>query len=85
MEEASARLGRPVTKQLVVMDLKALNYWPDPRAISLFREFLRILQDYYPETLGMLFFVNAPLLFAGCASIPYNYVDLLDIGMDVAT
>ena len=45
------------------MDLKGLNMWPDPRAISIFKEFLRIVQDYYPETLGTLFFVNAPLIF----------------------
>jgi len=63
MEEASLRLGRPVTKQVVIMDMQGLSWFPDPRSIAIFREFLTISASYYPETLAVQFFINAPAIF----------------------
>jgi len=63
MEESSARLGRRVTQQVVIMDLKGLSFWPDARAMSIFKEFLMISQRYYPETLALHFFINTPSCF----------------------
>eukprot|EP00930_Biecheleria_cincta_P047548 TRINITY_DN32983_c0_g1_i1.p1 TRINITY_DN32983_c0_g1~~TRINITY_DN32983_c0_g1_i1.p1 ORF type:complete len:414 (+),score=57.99 TRINITY_DN32983_c0_g1_i1:23-1264(+) len=65
MEESSERLGRPVTQQVVIMDLEGLSYWPDPRAVSVFRYFVDVTQSYYPETLAMHFFLNTPAFFVG--------------------
>lgn len=65
MEESSERLGRRVTQQVVLMDLSGLSPWPDIRAISLFLHFMKVTQNYYPETLAIYFFVNTPLLFSG--------------------
>ena len=112
MEEASKRWGVPVTKQVVIMDLKVspstlpprvpaarererkrvsqrhddeestslafaqgLSYWPDARALATFREFLVVLQRYYPETLGALFFVNAPFVFSAIWRMMRGWLD----------
>mmetsp|Transcript_7854 Transcript_7854/g.25924 ORF Transcript_7854/g.25924 Transcript_7854/m.25924 type:complete len:387 (-) Transcript_7854:223-1383(-) len=73
--EATERLGRPVAKQLVLMDLEGLNYWPDPRAISIFKDFLLVIQRYYPETLGALVFVNAPMIFTALWRMIRGWLD----------
>lgn len=75
MEESAARRGAPVTQQLVLMDVKGLSYWPDPTAISAFRTFLFVLQRYYPETLGALFFINCPLIFTALWKVIRGWLD----------
>eukprot|EP00438_Fugacium_kawagutii_P031218 Skav220813 [mRNA] locus=scaffold150:525464:526495:+ [translate_table: standard] len=75
MQESSERLGKPVTQQVVIMDVKGLSYWPDPKAISCFRDYLLIVQRYYPETLGALFFLNAPTVFLGIWRLIKNWID----------
>ena len=57
--------GFGATQTVVIMDLAGLSLSPDPRALATFREFLKINERYYPETLALHFFVNAPLAFAG--------------------
>ena len=63
------------TQQVVVMDLAGLSLSPDPRALTTFREFLRISQLYYPETLALHFFVNAPIAFAGLWRVVRGWLD----------
>jgi len=65
MEEASERLGRPVTQQVVIMDVQGLSMWPDPLAVEVFLEFLTLGSRYYPETLGMQIFLNVNPIFKG--------------------
>uniref|UniRef100_A0A7S0FGZ2 CRAL-TRIO domain-containing protein n=1 Tax=Pyrodinium bahamense TaxID=73915 RepID=A0A7S0FGZ2_9DINO len=75
MAEASARLCRPVTKQVVIMDLQGLSFKPDPRAVAVFRDFLTISARYYPETLAKHFFVNVPLVFMGLWRMIRGWLD----------
>ncbi|CAK0811939.1 unnamed protein product [Prorocentrum cordatum] len=51
MAEASALLGRPVTSQVIIMDLAGMAWKPHPRSLAVFL------------TLGMHFFVNTPWVF----------------------
>jgi hypothetical protein len=75
MEEASLRLGRPVTKQVVIMDLSGLSFWPDPNGMAAFKEFTRISARFYPETLAMQFFVNAPAVFTNFWRVIKRWLD----------
>mmetsp|Transcript_137498 Transcript_137498/g.293871 ORF Transcript_137498/g.293871 Transcript_137498/m.293871 type:complete len:486 (+) Transcript_137498:39-1496(+) len=75
MEEMSERLGRRVSKQVVIMDLAGLSLWPDPRAMAVFKEFISITQRYYPETLAIQFFVNVPSFFMAIWRIIHNWLD----------
>mmetsp|Transcript_37480 Transcript_37480/g.87100 ORF Transcript_37480/g.87100 Transcript_37480/m.87100 type:complete len:204 (+) Transcript_37480:132-743(+) len=78
MAEASERLGRPVTQQVVIMDLKglsALSMWPDRRAVDILRELIRISSTYYPETLACYFFINAPAMFTELWRAVRGYID----------
>lgn len=75
MEEESARSGRVITKQVVIMDVKGLNFWPDHRAISCFKQFLVISSLYYPETLAIHFFINSPPIFLAFWRFMKRFVD----------
>lgn len=63
MREESARRGTVVEKQLIILDLKGLSLLPNQTGISVFKECIRIDQNYYPETLGRFFIINAPWIF----------------------
>lgn len=65
MEEATKRLGRLVTQQVVIMDMAHMSFRPDMRAITSFRDLAGLLSNYYPESLHKLFIINAPAVFAG--------------------
>ncbi|CAE7534492.1 unnamed protein product [Symbiodinium microadriaticum] len=75
MHESSQRLGRQVTQQVVIMDMKGLSFWPDPRAMSVFKEFLSVSQRYYPETLGVQFFLNTPPIFLAIWRLIKDWID----------
>lgn len=60
MEEGSKRVGTPVTQQVVLYDLKNLRFSLNTTALGLFKQTIRIDQDYYPETLAHAFFINVP-------------------------
>eukprot|EP00051_Salpingoeca_urceolata_P004913 m.68822 g.68822 ORF g.68822 m.68822 type:complete len:274 (+) comp13930_c2_seq1:120-941(+) len=63
MQESSERLGQPVEKQLIILDLKHMSFAPNGTGLSVFKETVRIDQNYYPEMLGDLFIINAPWVF----------------------
>ncbi|CAJ1342033.1 unnamed protein product [Effrenium voratum] len=75
MQESSARLGRRVTQQVVIMDFKGLSFWPDPRALAVFKDFLSVSQRYYPETLGIQFFLNTPPVFLAIWRLIKEWID----------
>jgi hypothetical protein len=56
----SEKLGRPIEKQICIMNLKNLSYSLDTRALATFHHTLAIDQAYYPERLQTLFMINAP-------------------------
>lgn len=51
---------RPVTSQIIVMNLMSLSYKLDTKALSTFKQTLIIDQNFYPERLHVLFMINAP-------------------------
>lgn len=63
MREESERRGQLVDKQLIILDLKGLSLLPNQTGINIFKETVRIDQNYYPETLGHFFIINAPWIF----------------------
>lgn len=65
MQETSALLGRPISKQVVIQDLQGLSFRPDPRNVSLFIEYITIGTRYYPESLAIHFLINTPAVFMG--------------------
>lgn len=75
MQESSERLGKRVTQQVVIMDMKGLSFWPDPRAIAVFKDFLMVSQKYYPETLAIQFFLNTPPIFMAIWRLIKDWID----------
>eukprot|EP01147_Barroeca_monosierra_P006637 gene6637-9424_t len=63
MKEESERRGYLVEKQVVILDLKNMSFSPNSRGLSVFRECIRVDQQYYPEMLGEMYLVNAPWIF----------------------
>ena len=74
-EEATALLGAPVTKQLVVMDLAGLSLWPHAEGFELLRKCVEIDGAHYPETLGTHYIINAPLIFTGMWKVIKKWLD----------
>mmetsp|Transcript_31107 Transcript_31107/g.81514 ORF Transcript_31107/g.81514 Transcript_31107/m.81514 type:complete len:336 (-) Transcript_31107:150-1157(-) len=62
-ERKSEEQGKPVEKQIIISDLKGLSLWPNSKAFAVFKETIRIDQEYYPERLQAIYFINAPLIF----------------------
>ena len=74
-EEATALLGAPVTKQLVVMDMAGLSLWPHAEGFELLRKCVEIDGAHYPETLGTHYIINAPLIFTGMWKVIKKWLD----------
>ena len=55
--------------------LTGMSFWPSSHGLSIFREVLRIDQDYYPETLGEHFIINAPFIFTGTWALVKGWLD----------
>ena len=66
---------RPVTKLLAIQDLKGLSLAPDSAATRLFKDAIFLDQQYYPERLDHLFFINAPWIFKSLWAIISPWVD----------
>ena len=45
------------------------------QCISAFSAGMKIAQDYYPETMGAAYVVNAPALFSGLYNMVKGFVD----------
>ena len=65
IEHASLRYGKHVSQLSQIMDLEGLSYFGDSRAMKLFQDTIKMDQNVYPEYLGNLFLINAPLIFRG--------------------
>ena len=75
IEHARKRHGAHVSQLSQIMDLQGLSYFGDSRGMTLFKDALEIDQNAYPEHLGNLFLINAPLMFRGMWAIIKNWVD----------
>jgi CRAL/TRIO domain/CRAL/TRIO, N-terminal domain len=59
----SAKAGRYFEQSTTILDLKGVNLSSFRDVYSLVTQVSSIGQDYYPELLGKMFIINAPMLF----------------------
>jgi hypothetical protein len=59
----SIRAGQHIEQSCSILDLKGIPIGQFPSVSSLVRTISQLSQDYYPEMLGRMFLINAPMLF----------------------
>jgi hypothetical protein len=57
--------GELVDKNIVIFDLKGVQLTMLPKVKKFIELSSSLGRDYYPESLGNMFFINAPMLFSG--------------------
>jgi len=68
--------GEPVYNTCYIMDLKGMTAgMVSSKVWDLLKMTTKIGQDYYPEILGSMFIVNAPMFFYGVWNIAKHFVD----------
>ncbi|XP_024522005.1 phosphatidylinositol/phosphatidylcholine transfer protein SFH1-like isoform X2 [Selaginella moellendorffii] len=73
---ASRDAGRAITQSLAILDLKGVVVKHVSKQVRQFvRAILRIDQDFYPEFLGKMVIVNAPVYFKALWSIVKPWLD----------
>ncbi|KAJ3342654.1 cytosolic factor, phosphatidylinositol/phosphatidylcholine transfer protein [Gonapodya sp. JEL0774] len=71
----SYRAGKHIEQSCTILDLKGVSLSHFPQATAIVKKISAISQDYYPETLGKMYIVNAPVLFSGCWSVIKHFLD----------
>jgi hypothetical protein len=68
--------GEPVNNTCYIMDMKgAAAHMMSSKVWDLLKMTTKIGQDYYPEILGTMFIINAPMFFYGVWNIVKHFVD----------
>eukprot|EP00939_MAST-03C_sp_MAST-3C-sp1_P001045 g1045.t1 len=68
--------GKPVSQVVIVEDVAGLgSRHLFPAGLALFGKLTRIMEDYYPEIMGITFVVNAPRIFSIIWSIVKKFFD----------
>lgn len=75
--KASDKTGHLINKQVVVMDLKHIPFSPDWSAMRTVQRIAETDQEYYPETLGTILVINAPIYFTCIWSVIKPWLDAL--------
>ena len=65
MRACSLYSGRHHEQSTVIMDLKGIAMSQAAQAFGVVRQVSAIAQNYYPEMLGKMYIINAPMLFTG--------------------
>ena len=67
---------RQLHQTITVQDLNGfgMSMW-NKKTMGLLKRVSAISQDYYPEMMGKLFVINAPMLFSGIFAIVKNWLD----------
>lgn len=71
----TAKYGSHIGQSFTILDLKGVPLSSFPQVKKVVNELSSVSQDNYPETLGMLFIVNAPTLFAAIWSVVKGWLD----------
>ncbi|KAJ3346096.1 cytosolic factor, phosphatidylinositol/phosphatidylcholine transfer protein [Entophlyctis luteolus] len=71
----SIKFGRHFEQSTVIMDLKNVALSTFPSVYGIVKSVSAIAQDYYPEMLGKMFVINAPMLFTGVWSLVKPMLD----------
>lgn len=75
MAACSAARGERVEHVCSILDLKGLPLSQFNSARKVLSEVMAIAQNYYPETLGVMFLINAPTLFTTIWAIIKGWLD----------
>ena len=67
--------GFAVTAQICVLDLAGLSLAPSSSGLNNFKDLVNIDQNYYPESLAHIFFLNTPWLFYPLWAIVRPWID----------
>ncbi|KAJ3153884.1 cytosolic factor, phosphatidylinositol/phosphatidylcholine transfer protein [Geranomyces variabilis] len=71
----SKKAGRYVEQSCTILDLKNVYLTSFPSVAGLIRQISVIAQNYYPEMLGKMYIINAPMLFSGIWSVVKGFLD----------
>ncbi|CAE7682630.1 SEC14 [Symbiodinium microadriaticum] len=71
----SKRTGRNIEKSTIVFDLKGVSMTPDFFGIEYMRKMLEIDQNFYPERLSHMVFINAPWFFSALYALFSAWID----------
>lgn len=72
----SAMHGRRIETSLNILDLKGVSLsLVNKRIYGLIQTASKISQDYYPEIMGAMYIVNAPMLFTGIWAVCRSFID----------
>ncbi|KAJ3333471.1 cytosolic factor, phosphatidylinositol/phosphatidylcholine transfer protein [Blyttiomyces sp. JEL0837] len=69
------KAGRHLEQSLVIMDLKGVSLSQFASVYGLVKQVSTIAQNYYPEMLGKMYIINAPMLFTGVWSLVKPLLD----------
>ncbi|KAL1920819.1 uncharacterized protein VTP21DRAFT_11454 [Calcarisporiella thermophila] len=67
--------GRNIEQCFTILDLQGLSLMQVPSALGFIRRTSAIAQDYYPEMMGKMYVINAPMLFSTVWSMIRPFLD----------
>lgn len=67
--------GRHFEQSTTILDLQGVNLSTFSSVVNLVREVSKIGQNYYPELLGKMFIINAPMLFTAIWTVVKQMLD----------
>ncbi|KAJ3208946.1 cytosolic factor, phosphatidylinositol/phosphatidylcholine transfer protein [Entophlyctis luteolus] len=71
----SLKAGKTIDKSCTIMDLKNVPIMQFNSIRKFLAQVTHIAQNYYPETLGSMFLINAPLVFQGVWKVVKGMLD----------
>ncbi|ORX89360.1 hypothetical protein K493DRAFT_318749 [Basidiobolus meristosporus CBS 931.73] len=71
----SAKAGHHVETSCTIIDLKGASLVHFPQVAGIIKRISVIAQNYYPELLGRMFIINAPLLFSSIWKLIVPFLD----------
>mmetsp|Transcript_39293 Transcript_39293/g.116925 ORF Transcript_39293/g.116925 Transcript_39293/m.116925 type:complete len:317 (-) Transcript_39293:625-1575(-) len=69
MPAASLAAGHHIDKICTIFDIKGLSMWDMTKIKALLIPTMAITRDNYPETLGQVIIINAPMIFDGAYQV----------------
>jgi len=72
---ASRKAGVLLETCCTIMDLKGVSIWNAGQVYGYVNKAAAISQNYYPERLGRMYLINAPMGFAGVWSVVKKWLD----------
>ncbi|KAI9010660.1 CRAL-TRIO domain-containing protein [Hyaloraphidium curvatum] len=71
----SWKAHRHIEQSCTIIDLKGVAITQFPSVSSFVKHISAVAQDYYPETLGRMYIINAPMLFTSVWSVVKLFLD----------